>query len=387
MTFDSSLRQVTCDGCEIDLTPKAFDLLTLLLANAGRVVTKQEVHAALWPDTLVSEATLVGLVKMLRRTLGHLLANSNHSHDARNERVGDANRIRTVAFRRPPRDSSASRSLSADGNEDLIGCTPTGSIDSHAGRGLHQRRGIADHPVTLRTIEPSLRRFRGMFARTTTTLNLCPNLFWATPHSVAVLPFTDLSPQQDQAYLGEGIAEELIHALSAIAGLRVSARSSSFRFAGKAVNIRDVGAQLGVETILEGSIRTADHRLRLTARLVDVNNECQLWSERYRSHSREYLRRSGRDFSRDCREAPSDRAKRARSLIESPSLGGSRSLQPVLAGALLLVPASRRVPFSWRRRVSSGLLPVIRLMHWRTRALQMSTPLSAYMEACRHAWR
>ena len=99
--------------------------------------------------------------------------------------------------------------------------------------------------------------------------------------SIAVLPFTDLSPQHDQAHLCEGIAEELIHALSAIDGLKVSARSSSFQFAGKAVNIREVGARLGVDTILEGSIRTADHRLRLTARLVDVSDGYQLWSERY----------------------------------------------------------------------------------------------------------
>jgi TolB-like protein len=103
----------------------------------------------------------------------------------------------------------------------------------------------------------------------------------ATQPSVGVLPFTDLTAEHDQAYLCEGIAEELIHALSAIDGLKVSARSSSFQFAGKALNIREVGARLGVATILEGSIRTADRRLRLTARLVSVSDGYQLWSERY----------------------------------------------------------------------------------------------------------
>ena len=99
--------------------------------------------------------------------------------------------------------------------------------------------------------------------------------------SVAVLPFSDLSPDKDQAYLCEGIAEELINALSALTRVRVAARSSSFRFAGSAVDVRQVGEQLNVQAVLEGSVRKAGSRLRITAQLVNARDGYHLWSERY----------------------------------------------------------------------------------------------------------
>jgi TolB-like protein len=99
--------------------------------------------------------------------------------------------------------------------------------------------------------------------------------------SIAVLPFSDMSPQQDQQYFREGIAEELIHTLAAIDGLQVPARSSSFQFSGKPLDISEVGARLKVDTILEGSIRKADNRLRITVQLVNVSDGYHLWSERY----------------------------------------------------------------------------------------------------------
>jgi TolB-like protein/Tfp pilus assembly protein PilF len=99
--------------------------------------------------------------------------------------------------------------------------------------------------------------------------------------SVAVLPFSDMSPEHDQEYFCEGIAEELIHALAAIEGLQVPARSSSFQFAGKAMNIREVGERLKVDTVLEGSIRRADNQLRISVQLINVSDGYHLWSERF----------------------------------------------------------------------------------------------------------
>ena len=99
--------------------------------------------------------------------------------------------------------------------------------------------------------------------------------------SIAVLPLYDVSPQRDQEYFCEGMAEELINALSALDGLRVAARSSTTGYKGQGYDLRRVGEQLGVETLLEGSVRKAGNRLRITTQLVNVADGYHLWSERY----------------------------------------------------------------------------------------------------------
>ncbi|HVS01723.1 MAG TPA: protein kinase [Thermoanaerobaculia bacterium] len=99
--------------------------------------------------------------------------------------------------------------------------------------------------------------------------------------SIAVLPFADMSPGRDQEYLCEGLAEELINALTQIRGLRVAARSSSFLFRGSGVDLRAVGERLGVDTVLEGSVRKAGDRLRVSVQLIDVADGYHRWSQRY----------------------------------------------------------------------------------------------------------
>jgi len=99
--------------------------------------------------------------------------------------------------------------------------------------------------------------------------------------TVAVLPFADMSAEHDQAYFCEGLAEELIGALTRIDGLQVTSRTSAFRFQGRDLDIRDIGRQLNVDSVLEGSVRKAGDRVRITAQLIDVANGYHLWSERF----------------------------------------------------------------------------------------------------------
>ncbi len=99
--------------------------------------------------------------------------------------------------------------------------------------------------------------------------------------SVAVLAFSDMSPEKDQDYFCEGIAEEIINRLAHFQGLRVASRTSAFSFKGRSENVRTIGRQLGVSTVLEGSIRKAENRLRITVQLIDVDSGYHLWSERY----------------------------------------------------------------------------------------------------------
>ncbi len=99
--------------------------------------------------------------------------------------------------------------------------------------------------------------------------------------SIAVLPFTDMSPSKDQDYFCEGMAEELINGLMTIPDLRVAARSSAFRFKGHVEDVRRVGEALNVKSVLTGSVRTAGKRLRVGVQLNDVVNGYQIWSKRY----------------------------------------------------------------------------------------------------------
>jgi len=99
--------------------------------------------------------------------------------------------------------------------------------------------------------------------------------------SIAVLPFADMSPERDQDYFCEGIAEEILTSLSRIRGLRVASRTSSFRFRGSTMDSREIADRLGVGALLDGSVRKSGPRLRVTAELIDAGDGCQLWTERY----------------------------------------------------------------------------------------------------------
>ena len=99
--------------------------------------------------------------------------------------------------------------------------------------------------------------------------------------SVAVLPFANLSADPEQEYFCDGMSEEIINALSHLENIRVIARTSAFAFKGKHEDVRDIGRQLGVEHLLEGSVRKAGKRLRITAQLIKVADGSHLWSERY----------------------------------------------------------------------------------------------------------
>ena len=101
------------------------------------------------------------------------------------------------------------------------------------------------------------------------------------PASIAVLPFLDLSQAKDQEYFCDGMSEEILDTLAKVDGLRVVARTSSFSFKGKNVNVSEVGKKLNVENVLEGSLRREGNRIRISAQLVNARNGFHLWSETY----------------------------------------------------------------------------------------------------------
>ncbi len=122
---------------------------------------------------------------------------------------------------------------------------------------------------------PTVERFSAALALTAPAGDAEPD------RSIAVLPFANMSGDAENEYFSDGISEEIINALAQLPGLRVAARTSAFSFKGKNVNLREIGDQLTVGTVLEGSVRKAGGRIRITAQLISVADGYHLWSERY----------------------------------------------------------------------------------------------------------
>jgi len=195
------------DGAPVPLAAKAFETLSYLVEHAGRVVDKDELMRAVWPDTAVEENNLTQNISLLRRLFG--------------ESRGEHRYIATVP-----------------------------------GRGYQL-------VATVRVVTA-----------------LVPHEPTATI-SVAVLPFVNVSADPEYDFFADGLADELIIALSKIDRVRVIARTSAFSFKGRQADIRSIAATLGVSLVLEGSVRKSGTWLRVTAELVNAADGCQVWSERY----------------------------------------------------------------------------------------------------------
>ena len=99
--------------------------------------------------------------------------------------------------------------------------------------------------------------------------------------SIAVLPFTDMSPEQDQGYFSDGISEELLNVLVKVNGLKVASRTSSFTYKGSTLSLAEIASELKVDHVLEGSVRKAENRVRITAQLIDAKTDRHIWSNTF----------------------------------------------------------------------------------------------------------
>src|SRR5205807_7566284 len=118
-------------------------------------------------------------------------------------------------------------------------------------------------------------------AKTLTGASVAPGRSRSERPSIAVLPFQNMSGDPEQEYFADGMVEEIITALSRIRWLFVIARNSSFTFKGQAVDVKQVGRELGVRYVLEGSVRKGGNRVRITAQLIDATNGAHLWADRF----------------------------------------------------------------------------------------------------------
>jgi len=202
----------------VTLTPKAFSILCYLVERAGRLVTQNELLEALWPDTFVQPEVLKSHILNVRNALGD---------DARNPSFIETQQRRGYRF--------------------------IAAVQENAAR--EPKRSVAQEQTVAERGEREA--------------------------SIAVLPFSDMSSGKDNQYFGDGLAEEIINALTRISGLKVIARTSAFAFKGKNQDIRGIAEALGVRNILEGSVRAEGNRVRVTAQLVSASDGSHIWSGRY----------------------------------------------------------------------------------------------------------
>lgn len=211
---------------DIGLRPKSFEVLRYLVENASRLVTRDELIKAVWSNVIVTDDSLTQCISDVRHALGD---------------SGQA--IKTVARRGYRFAAPVSRS----GTDDVSIMQPARKETV-----LITRQGVGLLAETTRCDQPS----------------------------IAVLPFDDLSGDTQQGYFGDGLVEEIITALSCTTWLLVSPRNSSFTYKGRAVDVKQAARELGVQYLLEGSVRRGTNRVRVSYHLIDAANGMHVWAER-----------------------------------------------------------------------------------------------------------
>ncbi len=167
--------------------------------------------------------------------------------------------------------------------------------------------------------------------------------------SIAILPLKDLSPEQDQEYFSSGMTEDLIFLLTRVPGLRIASRESVNRLLGEKENSREVGRRLGVANVLEGSIRKAGNRLRITARLVRVSDDSYLWSGKY-----------DREFE-DLFDIQDEIAQEISEALEVNLIKGRQEPQDTASGVTLMAhKLYHKGRFHWNKRDAENLKQAVR---------------------------
>jgi TolB-like protein/DNA-binding winged helix-turn-helix (wHTH) protein/Flp pilus assembly protein TadD len=252
--LDLNRGTLRASGEDINLRPQAFEVLSILATRSGELVSKDELISVVWGGTPVTDGSLTQCIVEIRKA------------------IGDNSRtiIRTVP----------KRGFIFEPSEAKLMDSPTGraaSLDNR--RGGWRKSWIAGTTVA---VVASL-VIIGLLS--TTDDGGGPVVddpsTGTSPNSVAVLPFVDMSQGQDQQYFGDGIAEEILARLGEYPDLVVIARTSSFLFRERKVDVAAIGRDLHSAYVLEGSIRKSGSRLRITAQLNETQGGTHIWSDSY----------------------------------------------------------------------------------------------------------
>jgi TolB-like protein/Tfp pilus assembly protein PilF len=239
--LDTEARTLERSGREIHVQARVLDLIVYLIERRERVVPNRELLDALWADVSVGPGALSRAVQKARQALGD---DGEHQAMLRTEHGRGFRFVAEVA-------------LVSDGR------SPT-----------------ADTPA-LRRRTPLRIALAALLLAAGAVWLLIPEPGPPPVPAIAVLPFANLSDDPSQAYFADGISEELMNTLMRLEGLRVVGQTSAFAFKDSEADIVTIGEALGVDLIVEGSVRTAGDRVRVTAQLVDAADGFHLWSDEY----------------------------------------------------------------------------------------------------------
>jgi TolB-like protein len=224
-TLDTDRRELRCGTGPVAVEPQVFDLLVYLVQNRDRVVSKDDLLASVWGGRIVSDSTLTSRINAARKAVG--------------DSGEDQKLIRTI-----PR-----KGLRFVGT---VRTQPGGGEPAPAGQPLDQ-----------------------------SYVQSRPGLPERSRPAIAVLPFVNMSDDPEQEYFSDGITEDVITALSKLRWFFVIARNSTFTYKGRAVHMKLIAEELGVDYVVEGSVRKGGDRVRITAQLNDVTTGSHIWAERY----------------------------------------------------------------------------------------------------------
>jgi TolB-like protein/DNA-binding winged helix-turn-helix (wHTH) protein/Tfp pilus assembly protein PilF len=292
-------RELRADGVAVELGSRAFDILMVLTEARGALVTKDEIMARVWPDTVVEENNLVVQISTLRKALGE-----------------DRDFIRTVSgrgyrFVAELRTSLAASDAETRGDRDaaaeLAKPTPSSNfptpISSLIGRET-QLEEVLDLPADVVDISDasalSRRPSRSLWSLLAVGLSrlLVASFSWilysrnqAPPNirSIAVLPLESLSSDSSQEYFADGMTDELITALGQISALRVISRTSIMTYKRIRKLLPEIARELNVEAVVEGTVLRFGDRVRITAQLIRVPVERHMWAQSFEGDLRDTL--------------------------------------------------------------------------------------------------
>ncbi len=223
LVLDPDRRELRRDGETLPVAPLVFDLLLYFLRHRERVISKDDLFDAVWEGRVVSESTLASHINAVRKAIG--------------DSGSEQRLLRTMARK---------------------GFRFVGDV-------------VEIETVHAPVVQPPLQTADA------------PNLALPDRPSIAVLPFLNLSGDPQQDYFVDGMVEDIILALSRSRWLFVIARNSSFTYKGRAVDVRQIGRELGVRYVLEGSVRRVANKVRITGQLIDTTSGMHLWGERFES--------------------------------------------------------------------------------------------------------
>ena len=277
--FDAGRPRLMRQGEIVSLSPKALEILSVLVQSGGTLVEKEHLISKVWPDTFVEEGNLSVHIFALRKALGQ--NSDGQSLIETVPRLGY--RLRANVSEVDPEDVnliverhtiSNVRIEEIEESPEVVNSTPVVPRLSAPRRSKTQLLGIvAICAVTLIAIVGVRLLLRAR--------NPESNKPSGQVKSIAVLPLKSLSPANDDEYFRVGIADALITKLGSLRQLVVRPQSAVLHYANSTEDSLEIGRKLGVDAILEGTIQRENERIRVTVRLVSVKDESQLWSDRY----------------------------------------------------------------------------------------------------------